>query len=88
MLNKFFITCSGVDKNIINNCSDGEQNKYVGIGASVLFTAIMPTITVSYALFPVLDILYTVVFFGSIWGLLIFNLDRFILSTLKKGDSK
>ena len=88
MLKKFFISCSGVDKNIINNCSDGEQNKYVGIGATVLFTAIMATIAASYALFTVFDNLYTAIFFGSIWGLLIFNLDRFIVSTLKKGDSK
>ena len=27
-------------------------------------------------------------FFGLIWGLLIFNLDRFIVSTIKKNDSK
>ena len=88
MLKKFFISCSGVDKNIINNCSDGEQNKYVGIGATVLFTAIMATIAASYALFTVFDNLYTAIFFGSIWGLLIFNLARFIVSTLKKGNSK
>ena len=88
MLKKFFITCSGVDKTIVNNCSDGEQNKYVGIGATVFFTAVMATIAGSYALFTVFDNLYAAIFFGSIWGLLIFNLDRFIVSTIKKRDSK
>ena len=88
MLKKFFITCSGVDKTILNNCSDGEQNKYVGIGATVFFTAVMATIAGSYALFTVFDNLYGAIFFGSIWGLLIFNLDRFIVSTIKKSDSK
>ena len=88
MLKKFFITCSGVDKTIINNCSDGEQNKYVGIGATVFFTAVMATIAGSYALFTVFNNLYAAIFFGSIWGLLIFNLDRFIVSTIKKSDSK
>ncbi|MGJ8743827.1 DUF4407 domain-containing protein [Polaribacter sp.] len=88
MLKKFFITCSGVDKTIINNCSDGEQNKYVGIGATVFFTAVMATIAGSYALFTVFDNIYAAIFFGLIWGLLIFNLDRFIVSTIKKRDAK
>ncbi|MCL7754001.1 DUF4407 domain-containing protein [Polaribacter sp. Z022] len=88
MLKKFFITCSGVDKIIVNNCSDGEQNKYVGIGATVFFTAVMATIAGSYALFTVFDNLYAAIFFGLIWGLLIFNLDRFIVSTIKKSDNK
>ncbi|AUC86378.1 DUF4407 domain-containing protein [Polaribacter sp. ALD11] len=88
MLKKFFITCSGIDKNIVNNCSDGEQNKYVGIGATVFFTAIMATIAGSYALFTVFENVYAAILFGSIWGLLIFNLDRFIVSTIKKRDSK
>ena len=88
MLKKFFITCSGVDKTIINNCSDGEQNKYVGIGATVFFTAVMATIAGSYALYTVFDNIYAAILFGLIWGLLIFNLDRFIVSTIKKSDSK
>ena len=88
MLRNFFLTCSGVDKNLIENCSNGEQNKYVGIGATVFFTAIMATIAGSYALFTVFDNLYAAVFFGIIWGLLIFNLDRFIVATIKKYNSK
>ncbi|MEE9407164.1 MAG: DUF4407 domain-containing protein [Polaribacter sp.] len=88
MLKKFFITCSGVDKNLIEDCSNGEQNKYVGIGATVFFTAVMATIAGSYALFTVFDNLYASIFFGLLWGLLIFNLDRFIVSTIKKSDSK
>ena len=88
MLKNFFLTCSGVDKNLINDCSNGEQNKYVGIGATVFFTAVMATIAGSYALFTVFDNLYAAIFFGVIWGLLIFNLDRFIVSTIKKSNSK
>lgn len=86
MLKRFFILCSGVDSDIVNGCSNGEQNKYAGIGATVFFTAIMAFIASSYALFTVFDNVYTAVFFGLIWGLLIFNLDRFIVSTIKKRD--
>ena len=88
MLKNFFLICSGVDKDLIENCSNGEQNKYAGIGATVFFTAVMATIAGSYALYTVFDNIYTSIFFGLIWGLLIFNLDRFIVSTIKKSDSK
>jgi hypothetical protein len=87
MLKQFFIICSGADTNIIESCSNGEQNKYAGIGATVFFTAVMAFIASSYALFTVFDNLYTAVFFGLIWGLLIFNLDRFIVSTIKKSGN-
>jgi hypothetical protein len=88
MLKRFFLTCSGVDTTIINDCSNGEQNKYVGIGATVFFTAVMAFIASSYALFTVFDNYFVAAIFGLIWGLLIFNLDRFIVSTIKKRDNK
>ncbi|WP_445957010.1 DUF4407 domain-containing protein [Yeosuana sp.] len=84
MLKQFFIICSGSDTDILKNCSVGEQNKYAGIGATVFFTAVMAFIAASYALYTVFDNLYTSIFFGLIWGLLIFNLDRYIVSTIKK----
>jgi len=86
MLQRFFIFCSGADTDILDDCSSGEKTKYAGIGATVFFTAVMATIAGSYALFTVFDNLFTAVFFGLIWGLLIFNLDRFIVSTIKKRD--
>ncbi|MGL2965089.1 DUF4407 domain-containing protein [Flavobacterium sp. XGLA_31] len=86
MLKRFFLLCSGVDKDIVNSCSNGEQNKYAGIGATVFFTAFMAFLAATYALYTVFDQVYTSVFFGLIWGLLIFNLDRFIVSTIKKRE--
>ncbi|WP_295986239.1 DUF4407 domain-containing protein [uncultured Algibacter sp.] len=84
MLKQFFIICSGSDTDILEQCSKGEQNKYAGIGATVFFTAVMAFIAGSYALYTVFDNLYSAIFFGLIWGLLIFNLDRYIISTIKK----
>ncbi|MFL1011041.1 DUF4407 domain-containing protein [Flavisericum labens] len=84
MLKRFFIICSGADTQILERCSSGEQNKYAGIGATVFFTAVMAFIASSYALFTVFDNLFTSIFFGLIWGFLIFNLDRYIVSTIKK----
>ena len=81
------MVCSGVDSDIIKGCSNGEQNKYAGIGATVFFTAIMAFIASAFALFTVFDNAFIAIAFGLVWGLLIFNLDRFIVSTIKKRDS-
>jgi len=86
MLKNFFILCSGADKNLIASCSNGEQNKYAGIGATVFFTAVMAFIASSYALFTVFDNAFIAMAFGLVWGFLIFNLDRFIVSTIKKRE--
>lgn len=86
MLKSFFISCSGADKNLLEGCSEGEQTKFVGIGATVFFTAVMAFIASAYALFTVFDNIYPALLFGLVWGLLIFNLDRFIVSTIRKRD--
>lgn len=87
MLKQFFIICSGADTALLKECSEGEQNKYAGIGATVFFTALMACIAASYALYTVFDNYYTAVGFGIVWGLLIFNLDRYIVSTIKKRNN-
>ena len=87
MVQRFFILCSGADSAILETCSPGERTKYAGIGATVFFTAVMAFIASSYALYTVFDNIFTAAFFGLVWGLLIFNLDRFIVSTIKKRNS-
>jgi len=47
----------------------------------------MAFIASAYALYTVFDNYFSAIFFGFIWGLLIFNLDRFIVSTIKKRDN-
>jgi len=86
MLKQFFILCSGADRDLLEGCSEGEQTKYVGIGATVFFTAVMAFLASAYALFTVFDSIFPALIFGFVWSLLIFNLDRFIVSTIKKRD--
>lgn len=76
--------CSGADTDVLQKCSKAEQVKFAGIGGTVFFTAVMAFIASSYALFTVFDSVLISIGFGLIWGLLIFNLDRFIVSTIKK----
>ena len=86
MLQSFFILCSGADKDLLEGCSQGEKTKFVGIGATVFFTAVMAFLASAYALFTVFDSEYPAIAFGLVWSLLIFNLDRFIVSTIRKRD--
>lgn len=80
--------CAGADQDILSECSKSEQIKQAGIGGTVFFTAVMAFIAAAYALYTVFDNVFTAIFFGLIWGLLIFNLDRFIVSTIKKRDNR
>ena len=79
--------CSGADTDLLQESPKSEQIKYAGIGGTVFFTAIMAFVSSAYALYTVFDNVYMSVLFGLIWGLLIFNLDRFIVSTIKKRDN-
>ena len=80
---KFMMICSGANIHILKK-TPSEWNKFSGIGGIVLFTAIFATLSAGYAMFTVFDNLYAAVGFGLLWGLMIFNLDRYIVSSIKK----
>lgn len=79
----FFLTCAGINKTILKR-TPTEVNKYVGIGATIFFTGIFATIAAGFALYTIFSSLWIVIPVALLWGLMIFNLDRFIVSTMKK----
>lgn len=83
---KFLMICSGGNIHILQK-SPSEWNKFAGIGGIVLFTAIFATLSASYAMFTVFEDVYISAGFGILWGLMIFNLDRYIVSSIKKTGS-
>jgi hypothetical protein len=44
------------------------------------------TLSASYAMYTVFENEFTAVGFGILWGLMIFNLDRYIVSSIKKQE--
>lgn len=82
-LSSFFLFCSGCDESILQK-TPTEHNKYVGIGATVFFTGLFATVAAGYALYTVFGNLFSASIFAIMWGLLIFNLDRYIVSSMKK----
>jgi len=82
-IQRFFLHCSGTDFNILKR-TPTEINKYVGIGATIFFTGLFAMITCAYALYTVFNSYLLSIIFGLLWGFMIFNLDRYIVSTIKK----
>lgn len=87
-LKHFFWLCSGANRPLLEKCPT-EGSKYAGIGATIFFTGIFAALAGAYALYTVFENYYIATFFGVIWGLMIFNLDRYIVSSMRKeGNSK
>lgn len=85
-LKNFFWFCSGANQNLLKRCPT-ESSKYVGIGATVFFTGVLAAVSSGYALYTVFESFWGSFFFGLVWGGIIFNLDRFIVCSMKKrGD--
>lgn len=80
-VNEFLWSCAGVNKAVLRQCPT-DYSKYAGIGGMILFTAIMAAISGGYALYFVFNSYEIAGLFGIFWGLLIFNLDRFIVNTM------
>lgn len=81
IFNEFFWICSGANRHILRQCPT-EYSKYFGIGGTIFFTAAMAMLSGGYAFYTIFNSTLWAVLFGVFWGLLIFNLDRFIVNTM------
>ncbi|MEX2231859.1 MAG: DUF4407 domain-containing protein [Cyclobacteriaceae bacterium] len=79
----FFWFCSGAETDILKKCPT-ESSKYTGIGATIFFTGVFAFLAAAYSLYTVFDSFWAATAFGIVWGLMIFNLDRFIVSSMRK----
>lgn len=96
---KFFWTAAGADSYILERATYSDQIKYMCLGGIVVATGVMAAIAGGYAFYTIfephgsaiehsfhLGTSILSVFFGAIWGLMIFNIDRFIVTSTGKGD--
>lgn len=82
-LKEFFWFCSGANISLLKRCPT-DASKYTGMGAAVFFTGLLAALSGGYAFFTVFENPYWAMAFGLVWGTIIFNLDRFIVSTMRK----
>jgi hypothetical protein len=93
---------AGADATILDRCPRSDKVKYQGLGGIVLATGILAFIAMWFAIKTIFfdekvvaDLItngkayqawLVPTLIGLIWGLIIFNLDRFIISSTGKGD--
>ena len=82
-VSSFFIFCSGAVNSVLKRCPT-DYIKYQGIGATILFTGIFSALSAGYALYTVFESYVVSTIFAIIWGMMIFNLDRYIVSGMRK----
>jgi hypothetical protein len=99
-LSRFLWSCAGADASVLVRCPYSDSVKFQGIGGIVLATAVLAFASGSYALYTVfepktgtalgrgadLPTALMAIAAGLVWGLIIFNIDRFIVSSTGKGD--
>jgi hypothetical protein len=84
---RFFWFCSGAHIDTLKRYPI-EHNKYVGIGATIFFTALFASLSGGYAMYFVFNgdafAVGFAILFGLLWGTAIFNMDRYIVSSINK----
>ena len=92
-------SASGGDRFILERATYSDQIKYMCLGGIIAATGLMAAIAGGYAFYTIFEprgsaiehvfsptVAVISILFGCIWGLMIFNLDRFIVSSTGKGD--
>lgn len=84
----FLWWCAGAHQDLLRKYPS-EHSKYSGIGGVILATFVLAALAGGYAVYSVFGSWLWTIGFAIIWGLIIFNFDRFLVSTMRKyGVSK
>jgi hypothetical protein len=84
----FLWWCAGAHQDLLKQYPS-EHSKYSGLGGVLLATFVLATLSAGYAVHSVFGNWLWTIGFAVIWGLIIFNFDRFLVSTMRKyGVSK
>ncbi len=78
------IFCSGANQDYLADCPKSEHIKYTNIGYLVFFTGVFAFFSSSYALYTIFEKYSAAIVFAFFWGGMIFILDRYIVSSLRK----
>jgi len=79
----FLWWCAGAHQKLVKQFPS-EHTKYSGLGGVLLATFVLATLSSGYAVYSVIGNWIWTIVFAVIWGLIIFNFDRFLVSTMRK----
>ena len=81
---RLFCWCAGANLKILSRL-ESEHNKYFGAGVLIVLVALVATFSGGYAVYTLFEEDTKIPFIiGPIWGLFIFSLDRFFVSSMIK----
>ena len=97
---RFLWWCAGADGELLATCPYSDQVKFHGMGGVVFATGVLAFLSGSYAFYTVFspkdsvaleaayapEAMLPSIAAGLVWALVIFNLERFIVSSAGKGD--
>lgn len=81
--NNFLWWCAGAHQQLLKQFPS-EHSKYSGLGGVILATFVLAAISSGYAIYSIFNNVGWTLLFAVIWGLIIFNFDRFLVSTMRK----
>lgn len=85
---RFLVFASGARPEILAQCPTDEAT-HVGLGGTVIATAGLSAISMFFALHSALHLsIFNALIGGLLWALIIFNLDRWLIVSQKRLDSK
>lgn len=79
----FLWWCAGAHQQLLKQYPS-EHSKYSGLGGVILATFVLAALSAGYAIYSVFGNLWWTLIFALIWGLIIFNFDRFLVATMRK----
>ena len=80
-INEFLWACAGVDKPLLRMCQS-DWSKKAGIGGTILGTSVLALLSGTYAAYTVSGNIWGAILIGLVWGLFIFNLDRYLVNSM------
>lgn len=80
---RFLWWCAGAHQKLLKEYPS-EHAKYSGLGGVILATFVLAAFSAGYAMYTVFGDFWLAVGFALLWGLIIFNFDRFLVSTMRK----
>jgi hypothetical protein len=81
--NNFLWWCAGAHQSLLKQFPS-EHSKYTGLGGVILATFVLAAISSGYAIYSIFGSIGWTFLFALIWGLIIFNFDRFLVATMRK----
>ena len=99
LLSKILAKCGGAHLETLKKCPS-ESSKYASVGITIIFTGIFAALSGGYAFYKVFNkeistatgqtedtFFYGAILMGILWGFMIFNLDRYIVMSMKKQNN-